>query len=147
MRMVRVALVVGTLATALALDMAQPAFAHHSFAQYDMAKTAEISGAVRKFEWSNPHCWLFVDVVATPGAEPVTYGFEMQSVGELLRAGYKKTSFKAGDRVTIRFRPMRDGTPAGMLASALDGEGQSIGRPGGPPPNPTPATTPAAPGR
>ena len=138
MRMVRIAVVVGSLAAVVLGRMAQPASAHHSFGHYDMTKTVEISGSVSRFEWSNPHCWLFVDVVATPGAASVTYGFEMQSVGELLRAGYKKTSFKYGDRVTIRFRPMRDGTPAGLLASALDGEGKSIGRRGEPPPNPAP---------
>ncbi len=140
MRMVRLVVIVASVAAALALGrMAPPAFAHHSFGHYDMAKTSEISGTVRRFEWSNPHCWLFVDVVATPGAAPVTYGFEMSSVGELLRAGYKKTSFKTGDQVTIRFRPMRDGTPAGLLASSQDGAGQSIGRRGGgPPPPPAP---------
>jgi Family of unknown function (DUF6152) len=140
MKMVRVVVVGGSLAALLVLVRpAPPVFAHHSFGHYDMAKTTDITGAVVRFEWSNPHCWLFVDVVASPGAAPVTYGFEMQSVGELLRAGYKKTSFKAGDMVTVRFRPMRDGTPAGLLVSALDRAGQSIGRRGGPPPTPPPA--------
>jgi hypothetical protein len=112
---------------ALACGMvAAPASAHHSFGHYDMTKTAEIEGTVRKFEWSNPHCWLFVDVPSANGA-PVTYGFELSSVGEMLRRGWKKTSLKTGGAVKVGFRPMRDGSPAGLLMSAADSAGKSIG--------------------
>jgi hypothetical protein len=113
-------------AAALAISVAAgPAFAHHSFGHYDMEKTAEIEGTVNKFEWSNPHCWLFVDVAAANGA-PVTYGFELQSVGEMLRRGWKKTSVKGGDRLKVKYRPMRDGTPGGLLVTA-EKDGQMLG--------------------
>jgi Family of unknown function (DUF6152) len=113
------------------------AFAHHSFGHYSMDKTTEIEGIVSKFEWSNPHCWLFVDVVAANG-KSVTYGFELQSVGEMLRRGWKKNTVKPGEKLKVKFRPMRDGTPAGLLVSA-ERDGQRIGSFGGaPPPPPTP---------
>ena len=119
---------------------ATPAFAHHSFGRYDMAKTSEITGAVSKWEWSNPHCWLFVDVAA-PDGKTVTYGFELRSVGELLRTGWTKTSVKPGDMVTVSFRPMRDGSPAGLMASVVK-DGKPIGGRGAPPPPPPPSGTP-----
>jgi hypothetical protein len=116
------------------------ASAHHSFGFYDMNKAAQIQGEVSQFEWANPHCWLFVTVSAPAGA-PTIYGFEMRSVGEMLRAGWKKNSIKVGDRITVSFRPMRDGSHAGLLTSAKDASGAPIGRPpplgppqGGPPP-------------
>ncbi len=125
MRSIRSILSVAGLLAALICAIAVPAFAHHSFGRYDMEKTSEIQGSVAKFEWSNPHSWLFVDVVSANGAT-VTYGFEMQSVGELLRRGWKKTSVKPGDQVKVKFRPLRDGTPAGLLMSA-DKDGSTIG--------------------
>jgi Family of unknown function (DUF6152) len=101
----------------LATIVAGPALAHHSFGHYDMAKLSEIEGTVHRYEWSNPHCWLFVDVTSAEGAA-VTYGFELSSVGEMLRRGWKKTTVKYGDKVKVKFRPMVDGTPAGLLVSA-----------------------------
>jgi Family of unknown function (DUF6152) len=121
-RTVKSVLVLALLATNV---IVAPAFAHHSFGHYNMGEVTEIEGTVNKFEWSNPHCWLFVDVASASGA-PVTYGFELQSVGEMLRRGWKKTTMKFGDKVKIKYRPMRDGTPAGLLVNA-EKDGQIVG--------------------
>jgi hypothetical protein len=115
--------------------------AHHSFGHYDMTKTVEVEGVVSQWEWSNPHCWLFI-VSDKPGAAPVTYGFELQSVGELLRRGWKKTSVKVGDKVKVSYRPMKDGTPAGLMQSVKDSAGNSIGNRNGPPPAGAPGGPP-----
>lgn len=119
-------LTVAALAVTAGLAMA-PAFAHHSFAQYDQTKVSEVEGTVQKFEWSNPHSWLFIRVPSESGAE-VTYGFELQSVGELLRRGWTKTIVKPGDKVKVAFRAMRDGTPAGLMQTVWDASGKPIGR-------------------
>ncbi|HYM34813.1 MAG TPA: DUF6152 family protein [Steroidobacteraceae bacterium] len=126
MRTIKSAQFAAVLATSLAIGIVPvPAFAHHSFGHYAMEKVVEIEGTVNKFEWSNPHCWLFVDVASADGA-PVTYGLELQSVGEMLRRGWKKTIVKYGDKVKIKFRPMRDGTPGGLLVSA-EKDGKMLG--------------------
>lgn len=126
MRSIRSAwLVVCLCAAVIGSVVTVPALAHHSFGHYDMEKTAEIEGTVRKYEWTNPHCWLFVDVPSSSG-EAVTYGFELSSVGEMLRRGWKKTSVKYGDTVKVKFRPMRDGTPAGLMVS-VQKDGSPIG--------------------
>ncbi len=128
--------VAGLVATLSCLGVSG-AQAHHSFGFYDMNKTAEIEGVVSKFEWANPHCWLFV-VVGGPGGQTVTYGFEMRSPGEMLRAGWKKNAIGVGDRIKVTYRPMKDGTPAGLLTGARDASGAYIGRapPTGPPAGP-----------
>ena len=127
-------LAIAGLAATLTCLGAGAALAHHSFGFYDMSKSAEIDGVVSQFEWANPHCWLFV-VVSAPDGPAVTYGFEMRSPGEMLRGGWKKNSIKVGDRIKVSFRPMRDGTHAGLLTSAKDASGAFIGRapPAGPP--------------
>jgi len=112
-----------------------PALAHHSFGHYDMDKTTEVEGTVHKYEWSNPHCWLFVDVASKESAT-VTYGFELSSVGEMVRRGWKKTSVAYGEKVKVRFHPMHDGTPGGLMVST-EKEGKIIGATGtGEPPPP-----------
>jgi Family of unknown function (DUF6152) len=114
---------------------AAPALAHHSFGFFDMQKSTEISGTVEKYEWSNPHSWLFLAVPSPSGA--TVYGFEMSSVGELLRRGWAKNSVKPGDKIKVTYHPMRDGTPNGLLMSATTEDGTPIGnpvRPAGPPP-------------
>jgi len=133
------------LAAAVAIG-AGPAAAHHSFGHYAMDKTSEIQGVVSKWEWSNPHCWLFVDVTGADG-KVVTYGFELQSPGELLRRGWKRTSIKVGDQLKVAYRPMKDGTPAGLMVRTTDAAGKLIGNPmpSGPPPGaPPPAGAPGA---
>jgi hypothetical protein len=108
-----------------------PAFAHHAYGLYDMTKTAEIDGTVASFEWSNPHCWLFVTVASAGGAQ-ATYGFEATSVGEMVRRGWKKNAVAPGDKVKVRFHPVRDGRTAGYMMAVLRPDGKYVGRP--PPP-------------
>jgi Family of unknown function (DUF6152) len=134
---------VAVFAAALcSLDVA-PVFAHHSFGLFDMNKTAEIAGTVVRLEWSNPHCWLFLESRPSPVAEAVNYGFEMTSVGEMVRRGWSKSSVKPGDKVKVTFHPVRDGRPAGLMISVMTQDGRYIGRP---PENQNPPLSPAATG-
>jgi Family of unknown function (DUF6152) len=124
--------------TALALSLGltlglagAPVNAHHSFAMYDMTKISTLEGTVQKFEWSNPHSWLFIAAMGPDGTE-TTYGFEMQSVGELLRRGWTKTAVRPGDKVKVSFHPFRDGSPAGQFQNVWTSDGTLIGKPMGP---------------
>jgi len=44
-----------------------PSFAHHSFAAFNMDQTLSITGTVKDFEWTNPHCWIVLQVLGTDG--------------------------------------------------------------------------------
>ena len=51
------------VSAAALLVTTMPISAHHAFtAEYDENKRVTVSGAVTKFEWTNPHAWLHVDV-------------------------------------------------------------------------------------
>lgn len=128
MKWIKTAVRIGVAALSVQGAATVPAFAHHSFGRYDMTKKATIEGVVIRYEWSNPHCWLFVDVADADG-KPVTHGFEMSSVGEMVRRGWAKTSLKAGDKVKVDYHPVRDGRPAGLLMSAYGADGKLIGKP------------------
>jgi hypothetical protein len=128
---IRAAVIVASLSSGIGIA---PVFAHHSFGLYDMGRTVEIDGTVAQMEWSNPHCWLFVRVGTTVGAE-TSYGFEMTSVGEMTRRGWKKTAVKPGDKVKVRYHPLRDGRTGGLMMAVITAEGRAIGRvPGAPNP-------------
>jgi len=128
MRSIR-SLWVAVLAAALTWGVgAAPALAHHSFGLFDMSKSSEIEGTVVKLEWSNPHCWLFVMFGSADGTE-VSYGFELTSVGEMIRRGWTKSAVKPGDKVKVKFHPVRDGRPAGYMMTVMTTDGRYVGRP------------------
>jgi hypothetical protein len=92
-----------------ALVLSGPAFAHHSFSNFDMDKTVTLTGSVKRFEWTNPHTYLYVSVPDEHG-ESKEYAVEFHAIGQLIRLGFKKDSFKPGDKVTVVVHPSRDGT-------------------------------------
>jgi len=128
MRPIRSMGTIAGLAAALACVGVAPVLAHHSFGLFDMSKSSEIDGTVIKLEWSNPHCWLFV-MVASPDSTQTSYGFEMTSVGEMSRRGWTKTALKPGDKVKVKFHPVRDSRAAGYMVAVMTADGRFVGRP------------------
>jgi hypothetical protein len=95
-----------------------PALAHHSGAMFEETKTVTVEGVVREFQYTNPHSWLLVDVTDKDG-KVTTWGFEAEGPSTLQRAGIRPGDFKAGTRVTITGRPMKDGRPAATWEYAV----------------------------
>ncbi len=99
--------------------------AHHSFAPLNTETEKTITGVVDRFEWTNPHTWLWIHVTDEKGAV-VTWGVEGMSPNYLARRGWSKTTFKPGDKATVTVRPMRDGSPAGMFVRATLADGKQL---------------------
>ena len=99
--------------------------AHHSFAPFNTDVEKTITGTVNRFEWTNPHTWVWIDVTDEKGSV-VTWGVEGMSPNYLARRGWSKTTFKAGDKVTMVVRPMRDGSPGGMFVRATLADGKQL---------------------
>jgi hypothetical protein len=91
--------------------------AHHSFAVFDMTAQKSIDGVVQKVDWTNPHVWIWVDVPSASGGTE-TYGFEGMSPNFLARRGWSRTTLQTGMKVTVQYRPLKDGKPGGMLVNA-----------------------------
>jgi hypothetical protein len=107
----------GLLIGMMALAASVPAFAHHSFAMYEKDKTLTLKGEVKTFQWSNPHSVIWFVVKPEGGGEPQEWGVETTSPGVLTRSGWTRTSIKPGDRVSVEFNPLRDGSHGGGLIS------------------------------
>lgn len=114
------------LTATVVLVGAQPLAAHHSAAMFDDTKVIELSGTVKALQWTNPHVWLQVMV---EGQGPATeWSLEGGSPNSLSRQGWRSTTFKAGDAVTVRLRPMKDGTAAGQFIGAkFAADGHTVG--------------------
>jgi Family of unknown function (DUF6152) len=111
--------------------MAAPAWAHHSFAMFDRTKVMNTTGTVREFEWTNPHVWIHILVADESGAQR-EWSFEMQSVQQDAAAGWRADSVKPGDKVSIEFHPLKDGSRGGQLMSAVLADGKRLGPPAAP---------------
>jgi hypothetical protein len=87
-----------------------PALAHHSFsAEFDGSKTFVVKGVLTKVDWTNPHIYLYLDVIG-PGGKVQQYEFSSGPPAALRRAGIKKSDFQIGEAVTITGAPAKDGT-------------------------------------
>jgi hypothetical protein len=100
------------------LAIATPALAHHSAAPFDTTKTITLEGVVTKWELTNPHSWLHVEVKDKNG-KSVVWGFEAEGPSTLQRAGIKPSDFKVGTKIKITGNPMKDGQPAAMWIDAV----------------------------
>jgi hypothetical protein len=120
-----------------------------------MTKPVSLQGTVEKWEWSNPHSWLYIRVVKADGSQEV-WGLEAGSTGMLARSGWGAYDMKPGDKVTVTVAPERDGKPIGLLNQVQLANGRVLtagaGAPppgtGGPPPGigaPPPGVATSAP--
>jgi len=111
----------------------QPAIAHHSYAMFDATRTLKVTGTIAKLEWRNPHTyvWLYVPNSGSASGFDV-YAFENASPTFLVDRGWSKTSFVAGDKVTIEYWPLKDGRTGGHFVSATYADGRVLRGAGGP---------------
>ena len=117
---------------AAALLVAPPAFGHHSFAMFDLTKEVTLVGTIKEVQFTNPHVWLQVLVPDGKGGQ-VEWSIEAGAPGMLLRTGWKPTTLRFGDKVTIVTHPARSGATNGSLVRVTIPDGRTLG-PGGPPP-------------
>lgn len=106
----------------VALLPASAALAHHSNAMFDRDKVIELKGTIREFQWTNPHTFIELD---TPGATQ-PFSIEGPTPGVLRAKGWKFNSLKAGDQVTIKAHPLKDGRRGGGLVQVVKASGEVL---------------------
>lgn len=116
------------LAGCCALLLAAAAHAHHSFAMFDQTKQVELKGTVKEFQWTNPHAFIHIDV-PNPAGVVETWQVELNSPNNLKRQGWKSSSVKPGDHVTLILNPLKDGTKGGLFVAVTLPDGSVLGDP------------------
>jgi hypothetical protein len=92
-----------TLVTATCLLGGGPAaFAHHSFGvEYDSNKPISLTGVVTQIEWTNPHCFIYIDVKDKDG-KVTNWKMEGFPPSVLYRTGWRREqTVKIGDTITM----------------------------------------------
>lgn len=106
-----------------------PAFAHHSFAaEYDSTKPVRMTGAVTKVDWANPHVYFYIDVKDQVTGKVTNWAFEMGAPAVLTRSGWKRSSVKIGDVITVDGTLAKDGGSHGNARSVtMTATGEKLG--------------------
>jgi Family of unknown function (DUF6152) len=101
------------------------AIAHHSAAMFDRAKTVELAGTVKDYQFANPHVWIQLLVSGADG-QLTEWSIEGEGPAMMARMGLGPTALKVGDKITVRAHPLRDERPGGSFISITLGDGKVI---------------------
>lgn len=94
--------------------------AHHSLSGvYDIRRGGELTGVVKKIEFMNPHGAMTIEVKNDDGTT-TEWVLTTGSANTLSSLGFGKggpNTVLAGDVVTIKYFPARNGKPLGFIRS------------------------------
>jgi len=113
------------MATSLLLS-GSVALAHHSFAMFDLGKDLTVEATVKEVQFTNPHVWLQIMVTDEKGVA-TEWSIESGAPGMMLRNGWKPSTLKPGDKVTLTMHPLKNGNPGGSLVSVKVPDGRTLG--------------------
>ena len=119
----RVMIIVGVAAALLTYV---PLRAHHSGSTLFSDTTTDLKGVVKSWVWSNPHCLVTVEVTGADG-QATQWVIELQAPNSIYPGGYRRTTFKPGDAVTLTVHPVRNGRPYGRIVSSVLADGRKLG--------------------
>ena len=102
--------------------------AHHSHAMFDHAVEVSVTGTVTTFSYRNPHVYLYLDVKDDKSADKgsvVKWAIEMSNVDNMRSRGIVPSTFRAGDVVTVKINPLKNGRPGGNYTSVIAADGKT----------------------
>lgn len=138
LRSIRAKVCGAALVAATLLALASPVWAHHSFTMFDMTKRITLNGTITSFEWTNPHAYIEIDVPDEKGAVK-HWSIELGSPSILMQSGWKFSTIKAGEKLTLVINPLKSGQNGGFLSEADLPDGRVLYN--GPRLGPAPAPT------
>ena len=107
------------------------ALAHHSAAMFDREKVVTLTGVVKDYAYTQPHSWI--DLYADdPSGTPVEWGVECGTPPAMRNLGITPSVLKAGDKISIRVHPVKDGRHTGSFIDITLANGEVRGMARGP---------------
>ena len=100
------------------LVVAAPISAHHSTAMYDSQNPKTLTGVVKKFDWTNPHAFIHLEVKDEKTGKTVEWEVEMMSLNHLRSYGWTAKTVKAGETISCTGAPAKSGAPS-MIANRM----------------------------
>ncbi len=114
------------LLAGLALAIAAPLAAHHSTAMFEWGSAKTMKDVmVEKWEWTNPHTFLYLVVKEKDGMEH-RWALEGMSPNHLTRFGWTKRSIAPGDKIDLTYYPLKDGRRGGFNVTITKSDGTRL---------------------
>ena len=114
-------------ATIALLLVAGAALAHHSPIVFDRTRQVTLTGVVTEFRWGNPHSWIHVDVADADG-KLANWSIEMNPASHLAREGWRSSTLKTGDKISVVVYPLRNDEKGGQYISVTLPDGKKLGQ-------------------
>jgi hypothetical protein len=92
---------------------------------FDHTRTLNLKGSVTKFQWTNPHAYIELDVTDAKGAV-TRFSIECTSINMMQRAGWRSNMIKSGDKVKAVVAPLTNGDPGGLLLEITLPDGKTL---------------------
>ena len=102
----------------LTLIVTAPATAHHSAAQFILAQSVTVDGVVARYEWANPHVYIYVTETNAAG-ETVEWEIEGQPPAMMRRIGWSRETLAVGDAVRLTGAPSRNPRSKSLLLTSM----------------------------
>jgi hypothetical protein len=109
----------------IALTWASTASGHHSPAMYEPTERMTLTGTVENLQWSNPHVWIYL-IVEDEQGQPSNWVLEGGAPGTLIRQGWPMGNPKAGDEITVIFRPLKSDARGGLIREVTFADGSEF---------------------
>ena len=110
-----------------ALLIVGTALAHHSPIVFDRTRQVTLTGTVTEFRWGNPHSWIHIDVADADG-KVGNWSIEMDPASHLAREGWRSSTLKTGDKISVVVYPLRNDEKGGQYISVTLPDGKKLGR-------------------
>lgn len=95
-----------------------PATAHHSAARFVLAQSVTVNGLVTRYEWANPHVYIYVTETNAAG-EAVEWEIEGQPPAMMRRVGWSRETLAVGDAVRLTGAPSRNPNNKSLLLTRM----------------------------
>ena len=87
---------------AVALLLDARVSAHHAFgAEFDADLPVSLTGTLTKFEWTNPHAWVYIDVKDPKTGQITNWAIEGGAPNNLLRRGFTRNLVPIGAQIRV----------------------------------------------
>jgi hypothetical protein len=99
---------------------------------FDSENQVKLTGKVTRFDWTNPHVYIELNVTAADGVTS-NWTVECANISILSRIGWTFNMIKPDDEIAVIIAPLRSGEPGGLLkqVTLADGTSMSNGAPAG----------------
>ena len=104
-----------------------PVSAHHALTAYDRNQSKTVAGVVKEFRFANPHTRIILLVAAEDGTMK-EWDFEGGSPRRLGGRGFDSNTVAKGDKVTVSYNPMRNGSTGGFFVGLTTADGKYYGQ-------------------